>query len=116
LRIAETDSAGELIAYEIHQPPGMTLRTAPVEREWMNESRDRFAYRCLPLVIANQSGWVVPCPAAFVAAWNGGPKLADLFIDFLSQPPDARISSHFGEGVLTFALPFLFRTPPGINL
>jgi Family of unknown function (DUF6065) len=25
-------------------------------------------------------------------------------------------SSHFGEGILTWSLPFLFRTPPGYNL
>ena len=31
-------------------------------------------------------------------------------------PPDNRILSHFGSGVITFTVPFLFRTPPGINL
>ena len=32
------------------------------------------------------------------------------------KPPDRRISSHFGSGVVTFSIPYLFRTPKGINL
>ena len=45
-----------LTAYVIdgHQ---ITIRPAPVDRHWMEESDRRFAYRCLPLNIANTHGW-----------------------------------------------------------
>ena len=33
------------------------LRPAPLERDWMDASGERFAYRCLPLSIANAYGW-----------------------------------------------------------
>jgi hypothetical protein len=29
---------------------------------------------------------------------------------------DTRVRSHFGYGILTFTLPYLFRTPKGVNL
>jgi hypothetical protein len=139
-----TEPCRAITAYEIHDPAGMPIEPAPIEREWM-ETSDRFAYRCLPLVVANQSGWIVRSPAAFLARWNGGPRKEDVEIQF--EPPasraqetsavlyawaggggrsadapaaqsevDPRVASHFGLGVVTFSLPYLFRTPPGINL
>src|ERR671914_419696 len=61
----------KLIAYMIdgHR---MDIRPAPIEREWMDNTGERFAYRCLPLNIANAHGWEILCPSGFVAAWNGG--------------------------------------------
>ena len=32
------------------------IRPAPVERDWMDATNQRFAYRCLPLNIANAYG------------------------------------------------------------
>jgi uncharacterized protein DUF6065 len=40
------------------------IRPAPVEREWMEATSQRFAYRCLPLNIANAYGWEVLCNAS----------------------------------------------------
>lgn len=105
-----------LLAYEILPPDGMTLAPASGDRLWMDQSRDRFAYRCLPLVIANQAGWTIACPRSFTARWSGGPQTKDVRLYFGSGQRDTRIMSHFGEGVITFWLPYLFRTPPGINL
>jgi hypothetical protein len=133
-----------LYAYELHQAADMRLSTAPVDRAWMDAAPQRAPYRCLPLVIANQAGWWLPCPASFSAAWDGGlgkenvqitfdlpggapgagGMSSDLFAPIVvsaDQPSpviqnDPRITSHFGNGVITFSLPFLFRTPPGINL
>ena len=54
----------KLIAHLIdgHQ---VDIRPAPVERDWMEATGNRFAYRCLPLNIANAYGWEVqassPC-------------------------------------------------------
>jgi hypothetical protein len=104
------------IAYEIHRNHGMPIVPAPIERDWMEETDARFAYRCLPLVVANQSGWLILCPSSFSSRWNGGPHIDDVRLRFPRGRRDGRIMSHFGCGVLTFSLPYLFRTPPGINL
>ena len=131
-----------IIAFETHPQGDMPVEVPPVERDWMEQSPLRFAYRCLPLAIANRSGWIIRNPTTFVAVWNGGQLKTDLQVNFNPtqssfesyetyttitlnptpakaepiRPPDPRISSHFGVGVITFSIPFLFRTPRGINL
>jgi hypothetical protein len=91
------------------------LRPAPVDRAWMDATPDRFAYRCLPLNIANAHGWELLCPSAFTATWTGTAGL-----DSIAITPDAGTRSpalsHFGSGVLTFHVPCLFRTEPGFDL
>lgn len=93
----------------------MPLRTATRRREWMDQSPQRFAYRCLPLVIANQIGWEILCPVDVVAMWTGSAEVDGVQFGFPDQP-SGLISSHFGSGVLTFTPGYLFRTPPGHNL
>ena len=105
-----------LIAYELNPHAEMPLEPAPTDREWMDRSGNRFAYRCLPLVIANQAGWIIRCPVDFSVRWNGGTKISDLKVRLPRSCPPHHILSHFGEGVLTFSLPYLFQTPRGINL
>lgn len=101
-------------AYEIEYGPDMQIRPTPVTRKWMDETDRRFAYRCLPLTIANQSGWWIPCPINFTAWWDGGETKNSLRLEF--DRGETRILSHFGSGIVTFAIPYLFRTPEGINL
>jgi hypothetical protein len=94
----------------------MQIRPAQVERAWMETDAGRFAKRCLPLMIANQAGWELLNPAGFSAAWDGGDHLAAITIWPHSPARDPGVISHFGLGILTWHVPFLFRTPPGYNL
>ncbi|HTQ19137.1 DUF6065 family protein [Mycobacterium sp.] len=93
---------------------------APIGRAWMSEMaelRMGWPNRCLPLLIANQSGWELRNPCGFTATWVGQEDGMDVIV-----APDRRVtgqflpSSHFGNGILTWHLPMLFRTPPGYNL
>ena len=88
---------------------------APLERQWMDDTPNAFAYRCLPLNIANAHGWMILNTVPFIAEWNGGPGLHDIKVTSLTgEAPIA--SSHFGSGVLTFTIHGLFRTEPGFDL
>ncbi|WP_035484359.1 DUF6065 family protein [Geminicoccus roseus] len=91
------------------------IRPAPVERDWMDGSPEGFAYRCLPLNIANAHGWEVLCPAAFEASWDGEPAAASIRVES-DAPAHLLPISHFGSGVLTFHLHGLFRTEPAVQL
>ena len=105
----------KLIAYMIdgHR---MDIRPAPLEREWMDNTGERFAYRCLPLNIANALGWEILCPSSFSAVWNGNQDLAAINIRFDDADEQPFAISHFGHGTLTFHIPCLFRTDPGWDL
>lgn len=109
-------SPPELIAYRVTDRPAYKLTRAPFSRQWMDESQQRFANRCLPLLIANQSGWWVLNSDPFRAYWTGGWDKACIHIERLEGAKESPSLSHFGEGVLTFHMPWLFRTPPGYNL
>jgi len=105
-----------LVAYDLKSQLGVRIVTAPLRRDWMDASRERFAYSCLPLVIANQHGWLLLCPCRLEAVWNGTAPLDAIAIAYPPNETRRFASSHFGEGILTFHMDFIFRTPPGVNL
>jgi hypothetical protein len=135
----------ELICFEVE--PGRTvLRPASSSRDWMDATPGRYAYRCLPLTMANSHGWEMLCPANFEVTWNGGDGLdaleitsdaplaaesSDAYLAFLlgNKPKPAAltelgdgivpanfIESHFGSGILTFNPMVILRTAPDYNL
>ena len=104
----------EITAYEVVENPP-SIQTADRKRKWMDDTQDRFAYRCLPLSIANQTGWEILSPAGFTARWNGKSDLPAIQIKF-DDEESPLIGSHFGHGVLTFTLGYLFRTTKAHNL
>lgn len=80
----------------------------------MDQTNDHYAYRCLPLVIANQWGWDIINPTEFDVQWDGGPDKSNIV--FLSNPKPNLVHSHFHHGILTFNIQYVFRTPPDTNL
>jgi len=53
------DAEPELLAYRLTpKTADEDLWPAPSTRVWMERSPNKFANRCLPLLIANQSGWL----------------------------------------------------------
>lgn len=97
----------------------LDLVPATVRRTWMDNTDQKFANRCLPLLLANQSGWFAVSKHRFRAIWDGGPSLSAITIQVLDDggcglPCPAL--SHFGYGVLTWHVPWLFRLPEGWDL
>lgn len=108
----------KLLAYQVSSTENWTIEPAGGKRDWMDATGEKFAYRCLPLVMANQAGWIVTSPLTFSAVWNGK---SDLTATTLRFPEGEgvnlnQVRSHFGSGILTFSMPWLFRTSPGYGL
>jgi len=93
---------------------GFELQWADVRRQWMDDTHGAFAYRCLPLTIANQLGWHVTCPVGFTAFWRGDPATGSIDFTFDSDPHFWKplINDQFGQGIITWNTPFLVRTKP----
>lgn len=93
------------------------LKKPSKKREWFTPH----FYRCLPLTIGNQQGFVISSEFDFAVEWNGGNAEEDLTF-FFNEPVEKfkdlypRIESHFGSGIITINPPFTLRTPPGVNL
>ena len=97
----------ECVSVTASPPP---LVAGVPERDWMEAFNLRFPYRCLPLTMANTSGWEIRCTTDFQVEWDGSPSIEALKV---SEEAKGLALSHFGGGVLTFHPGYLFRTPPG---
>lgn len=92
---------------------------ADYQRDWMDATPSRFAYRCLPLTMANQTGLWVKNPVGFTAIWRGSerPNSIEFAFDVAGDIWGAWITNEFGAGIITWNTPYLFRTrPPGSRL
>ncbi len=96
------------------QTPAPELVPGRSRRDWMDASPERFAYRCLPLTMANSTGWELLCPFDVDIEWNGGAAIEDIKVS--SPDPNVYLAgfatSHFSSGIVTFHTGYLFRTPP----
>lgn len=100
----------------VENPPDIV--PARPQRGWMERFAGRHPYKCLPLTMANTTGWEALCPVGFEAEWNGGREASDITVkaDHAIQGFDDFVRSHFTHGVLTFHLGQMFRTPPGWSM
>ena len=124
----------DLVCY-LHPGWAPQIRPAEATRDWMDATGEAFAYRCLPLNIANGHGWEVLASCDFEACWRGGAGVEDVVIRLkpglaANQAQPGVAANHaqpgvaareapvsiFGQGVLTFHIQGIFRTPPGWNL
>ncbi len=110
------DATLSMIAYQTHAFPAMRIVPAPVARDWMDETSGGFAKRCLPLLMANQAGWHILSSHRVNVIWDGGEACSSIRIELSGGWAPFPVASHFGHGVLTWTVPYLFRTPPGFNL
>ena len=106
----------ELICYPL-EPDPPAIEPARAARAWMDATDQRYAYRCLPLSIANASGWEILAPFGFEARWDGSDARDAISIRAGAGADGARArrlaASHFGHGILTLHTGYLFRTSPG---
>ena len=107
----------ELECYPTAERPPEIVPGRP-QRAWMDRFAERHPYRCLPLSMANTTGWEILCPMAFTLSWNGGLNQSDITMQPDRPHPDFHnfVKSHFSHGVVTFHPGYLFRTPPGWSM
>ena len=104
----------QLTMYQI-EPDALRVIPGRSDRDWMSQTNERFAYRCLPLTIANASGWEFLSPCSFEATWTGGDDKSAITLRPLDgyTQLDRHATSHFGHGTLTLHTGYLLRTDPG---
>jgi hypothetical protein len=107
----------ELECYAITSRPPEIVPGRP-DRKWMDVFNARHPYRCLPLTMANTTGWEILCPMGFTAEWNGGKGVQDIKLTPDRPHPDFHefVQSHFSHGVITFQPGYLFRSKPGWDM
>lgn len=87
------------------------LQKPPKKRSWFTNH----FYRCLPLSIANQYGFVFTLPFDIELTWDGTEPVTGVTVK-TDEQAYFKVMSLFGSGIVTIATPFFLRTPPGVNL
>jgi hypothetical protein len=108
----------KIIVYRLlEESPVFPIVPLTAKRNWMNQTKDKFAYKCLPLTIANQYGYAVLSPADFTIDWWGGSSGES--VDFEITSDDEHMANYFhhyfGEGTFTIHLDFILKTPEGFS-
>ena len=105
-----------------HEVSKYDVKPASGKRDWIDREIPHM-YRCLPVLIANQSGWTVHLPCDVEVLWRGGgsQKSIHFWTDIgrrpeIKQPANNLVDSIFGAGIFTFFFDFFIRTPHKINL
>lgn len=106
----------DLVAYSTFPALRLPIVPAPLKREWMDTTLARSANHCLPLIMANQAGWFINNTHRIRVTWNGGSSRFDTTIECLEGQPPYPLISHFGNGIVSWIIPYIFRTSPGYNL
>jgi Family of unknown function (DUF6065) len=111
---SERKVSAKVVVISIPSLRSMSIVSALPDRTWMNslEAADRW----LPTSIANQAGWMILNDRQIEMTWNGGKNPSDLLISIPEGGATSCVFSHFGNGIATWKLPFLFRLPSEVNL
>ena len=91
------------------------LRPNIATRDWMDQTGEKYAYRCLPLNIANSYGWSFHLTQDFVVHWSGQDALEAITIKS-EEDVSGIVASIFGNGIITFHTHGLFQTEPGWSM
>ena len=89
------------------------IRVADVRRDWMDDTYNKHAYRCLPLTEANTSGWEIILQRDITVIWEGGhsvPKIID------GDMYDSRSVANCNKvGLIDFHIGYVFGTDDGYS-
>jgi len=111
---AKSDST--IVVYDLNPQAGFKIVPASANRSWMDAIPSNVAYRCAPLIAANQHGCFILNPCRIRLFWNGGRSASSLSIEYFENEISRHASSQFGDGIVTFSFSYLFRAPAGVNL
>lgn len=92
------------------------IEPSKIKREWMDHTVNKFAYRCLPLSIANQTSWDVLCPSSIKATWEGDISAHGVSVEYLDDYHFKYAGSEFGHGILTFHVDFIITSSQNTSL
>jgi hypothetical protein len=106
--------------WNLYNESVINLVPSQKDREWMKNTPNSFAFRCLPLTIANGFGWTMLNKDYTEIIWDGNPDIKSTVIKCFDKNKKETAypwaSSHFGSGVVTFSFDFIFETELGHNL
>lgn len=114
---SETAKSDSTIAvYDLNPRSRFKIVPAPANRSWMDATPNNIAYRCSPIVAANEHGCFILNPCRIRLFWNGEASADSLNVEYSENEISRYASSRFGDGIVTFSFSYLFRAPASVSL
>lgn len=89
-------------------PP--VIAQSRVRRDWMDATYKKHAYQCLPMTVANVSGWELQLEEEVIAEWNGRPE-SNVIILSGGTTASGRVQAQPNiVGMVTFDMGWVFQT------
>ncbi len=116
--VSQNSQQQTLTAYRLGDTTGWSIVPAERSREWMDRTPRKAAYWCLPVAMANQAGWIIRLPSMVTATWTGKDSADAVKLDFPGKTNRLKglVGTNFGAGIVSFALPWVFKTNDGTGL
>lgn len=96
----------------------LSIEQCPVDRDWMDQSVDKYAYRCLPLTYANRHGWCIRLLEDVEVIWNlsDGVNETKVLKGQRQKPGSNFVEAATGNGIISFHFNSIPRTSKDWNL
>ena len=96
-------------------PGAPEIRQSRLKRDWMDETYNKHAYQCLPMTVANVSGWELVLPHDVVVTWDDRLSTARVIEGEFTKSGWHLVQNSI-TGMVSFALGYSIRTEPGIHI
>jgi Family of unknown function (DUF6065) len=107
-------------AIKYRKYPEIDIIPSSSHRNWMLNTPQSFANRCLPLHIANEAGWVLLCDRNIELSWNGLLSEEGLVVNYpdgdIPDKDDEPVFGNFGRGIVSWRIPYVFKCSDGFDL
>ena len=93
------------------------IKQSRIKRDWMDDTYNKHAYRCLPVSAANVNGWEIILQKEVRVIWEGGnsiPRITNSDSDGVTVEYENRVIADCNKvGMIDFRLAWVFQTDPG---
>lgn len=105
-----------MYSINVYQPKNskVNFSTVPIKRDWMDNTFDRHAYRCLPVTLANTLGWTFSYPEDISFIWNGISDSSDAHVKVLTG--EEYVFTNRANATISFNSTLNFRTDENVSL
>lgn len=102
------------ISAEKHPGAPIEIKPMPINRDWMDATPEKHAYRCFPVTQANMIGWNLSCTKDVSFIWNGINDTSSENITIIDGTEFTY--SGRGQSSISFNTGIVFRTEQNISL
>lgn len=101
---------------DVYKHPGhpVVIEQTRLQRDWMDETDDRHAYKCFPLSLVNRIGWTISFNEDIEFIWDG---ISDSTPDHVKILKGQEIcSTNRGNGTVSFYTGLHFKTDENMSI